>query len=127
MRPYSLDLRERIVRAVDAGATQTAAAETFGVGRATVQRYVAQRRRRGSLAPRPLPGRAARIGPPQAAALRAQLDASPDATLAEHCDRWTGGRAAHGVRVSVATMQRTIARLGWTRKKRRSTPPNRTR
>ena len=124
MRPSSLDLRERIVRAVDAGATQTAAAETFGVGRATVQRYVAQRRRHGSLAPRPPPGRAARIGPPHAAALRAQLDATPDATLAEHCARWA---EAHGVRVSVATMLRAIARLGWTRKKRRSTPPNRTR
>ena len=116
MRPYSLDLRERIVRAVDAGQAQAAVAETFGVGRATVQRYVAQRRQRGSLAPRPFPGRAPRIGPTQAAVLQAQLDAAPDATLAEHCDRWAGG---HGVRVSVATMQRAITRLGWTRKKTR--------
>jgi transposase len=123
MRPYSLDLRERIVRAVDAGATQAAVAEAFSVGRATVQRYVAQRRH-GSLAPRPIPGRAARIGAAQAPGLRAQLDAAPDATLAEHCAHWA---ADHGVRVSVATMQRTIARLGWTRKKRRSTPANRTR
>ena len=111
------------MRAVDAGLTQAAVAETFGVGRATVQRYVAQRRR-GSLVPRPFPGRAALIRPTQAAALGAQLDAAPDATLAEHCARWAGD---HGVRVSVATMQRAIARLGWTRKKRRSTPPNRTR
>jgi transposase len=123
VRPYSLDLRERIVRAVDAGMSQGAVAATFGVGRATVQRYVA-RRRRGALAPRPSPGRAARIGPAQAAALRGQVEAAPDATLAEHCERWA---AAHGVRVSVATMQRAIARLGWTRKKRRSTRPNRTR
>jgi transposase len=123
MRPYSLDLRERIVRAVEAGATQVAVAEAFSVGRATVQRYVAQRRR-GSLAPRPIPGRAARIGAAQGPALRAQLDATPDATLAEHCGRWAGDQ---GVRVSVATMQRAIARLGWTRKKRRSTPPSRTR
>ena len=112
------------MRAVDAGATQTAVAEAFSVGRATVQRSVAQRRRRGSLAPRPVPGRAAWIGPAQTPALRTQLDAAPDATLAEHCDRWAG---AHGVRVSVATMHRAIARLGWTFKKRRSTRPNRTR
>ena len=113
MRPYSLDLRQRIVRAVDAGMSQGAVAGTFGVGRATVQRYVAQRRRRGALAPRPFPGRAPRIGPAQAAALRAQVEAAPDATLAEHCDRWAGD---HGVRVSVATMQRALARLAWTRK-----------
>ena len=124
MRPYSPYLRERIVRAVDAGATQAAVAERFGVGRATVQRYVAQRRHQGSLVPRPLPGRAAQIGPVQMAALRAQLDATPDATLAEHCDRWA---ADQGVRVSVATMQRAIARLRWTRKKRRSAPLSRTR
>lgn len=123
MRPYSLDLRERIGRAVDGGMTQAAVAATFGVGRATVQRYVAQRRR-GSLAPRPFPGRAPRIGLAQAAALRAQVEATPDATLAEHCDRWAGD---HGVRVSVATMHRALARLAWTRKKRHSTPPNRTR
>src|SRR5438105_3616521 len=99
MRAYSLDLRERIVRAVDAGATQAAVAVAFSVVRGTTQRYVAQRRRRGALAPRPLPGLAARIGPAQAAALRRQLDA----TLAEHCARWAGD---HGVPVSVATMQR---------------------
>ena len=123
MRPYSIDLRERVVRAVDAGLAQAAVAATFGVGRATVQRYVAQRRR-GSLAPRPFPGRAALIRPTQLAALREQGEATPDATLAELCERWAG---AHGVRVSLATMHRAIARLGWTRKKRLSTPPNRTR
>jgi putative transposase len=123
MRPSSRDLRERIVRAVDAGSAQGAVAQTFGVGRATVQRYVAQRRR-GDLVPRPFPGRAARIGAAQLAALRAQLGAAPDATLTGHCDRWA---ADQGVRVSVETMQRTVARLGWTRKNRRATRPNRTR
>jgi transposase len=108
---------------VDAGLAQGAVAQTFGVGRATVQRYVAQRRR-GPLVPRPFPGRAARIGAAQAAALRTQLGAAPDATLAGHFDR---GAADQGVRVSVATTQRSVVRLGWTRKNRRATRPNRTR
>jgi transposase len=122
MRAYSLDLRERVVRAVAAGTPQAVVARTFGVGRATVERYL-RRHRAGALAPRRSPGRPARIGPAMEPALRAQLEDAPDATLAEHCERWA---RAQGVRVSVSAMHRAIARLGWTRKKRPSTPPSRT-
>ncbi|MFI4928306.1 MAG: helix-turn-helix domain-containing protein [Burkholderiales bacterium] len=118
-----MDLRERIVRAVEAGTPRAVAARTFGVGLATVERYV-RRQRTGALAPRSSPGRPARIGPAEQPALRAQLAAAPDATLAEHCARWAAGR---GARVSVATMRRAIARLGWTRKKSPCAPASRTR
>src|SRR5436190_1519862 len=50
MRAYSMDLRERIVAAVDAGLHQAQAAERFGVSQRTVERYLARRRRTGSLA-----------------------------------------------------------------------------
>lgn len=123
MRAYSLDLRERIVRAVAGGMPQAVAAAQFGVGRATVERYVA-RQRTGTLAPRRSPGRPARIGREAAAALRAQVTAAPDATLAEHCAQWA---REQGASVSVTTMHRAIARLGWTRKKRSSTPASKTR
>src|SRR3954451_6140259 len=45
-----MDLRERVVAAVDAGATQPEAAARFGVGLRTVERYLARRRSTGSLA-----------------------------------------------------------------------------
>src|SRR3954467_11001855 len=45
-----MDLRERGVAAVDAGMTQLAAAERFGVSLRTVERYLARRRATGSLA-----------------------------------------------------------------------------
>ena len=115
MKAYSVDLRERIVRAVEAGTPQVTVAAIFGVGRATVQRYLYQLQDSGTLMPRPIPGPSVRIRPADASLLRAQLDATPDATLAEHCTQWA---RAQGVRVSVATMHRAIARLGWTRKKR---------
>jgi len=123
MRAYSLDLRERIVQAVAAGTPQAAVAEQFDVGRATVERYV-RRHRAGTLPPRRSPGRPARIGPEAEATLRAQVAATPDATLAEHCARWAAAQGAH---VSLATMHRAIVRLGWTRKKRSSTPASRIR
>jgi transposase len=115
MKAYSEDLRLRIVAAVDGGMPRSAAARVFGVGRATVKRYLALRRETGSLAPRP------RCGPPPTKtatlrqALPGRLAAAPDATLVEHCawyEQFTG------VRVSGPTMSRLIARLGWTRKKR---------
>ena len=116
MRAYSTDLRERIVQAVRNGQSQPAAAQTFGVGSATVKRYVAQYRRTGSLAPRRPPGPVPRIRPIAHPALRAQLAAAPAATLAEHCATW---EQTHAVRVSVATMYRAIRAVDWTRKKGR--------
>jgi len=113
-----MDLRERVVDAVAGGMPQAVAGRTFGVGRATVRRWV-DRRRAGDLRPAPVGGSAPRIGPGDAAALRAQVAAAPDATLAEHAERW--GRE-QGVRVSLWAVDRALTRLGITRKKRRSTP-----
>ncbi len=116
MRAYSLDLRERIVRAVKAGTSKSAAARTFEVSLATVKRYIAQDRQTGDLTPRTSPGRPRRIQPDADSALSGQLAATPDATLEEHCQAW---QQTQGVVVSVSTMHRAIARLEWTRKKGR--------
>jgi transposase len=109
MKAYSEDLRLRVITAVDGGMSRSEAARVFGVGRATVERYLALRRETGSLAPRP------RHGPPPTKT--AALAAAPDATLEEHC-AWYEQVA--GIRVSDATMTRVITKhLGWTHKKRR--------
>jgi transposase len=123
MKQYSVDLRERLLRAIDAGLPQAEAARLFGVGTSTIKRW-RRRRERGDLAPTPRPGRPPRIGPAQHAALAAQVAAWPDATLAEHCDRWAQD---HGARVSVATMSRLLQRLGLPLKKSPSTPASGTR
>jgi len=47
MRAYSMDLRKRIVAAIDAGLTQSQAAERFEVSLRTVERYLARRRSAG--------------------------------------------------------------------------------
>jgi len=109
-----MDLRERIVGAVANGAPQTEVAERFGVSVTTVRRYRRLVEQTGTVRPAARRPRSRLVS--DEAALRAQLEASPDATLAEHCETWA---ATHGVRPSEATMCRAIARLGWTRKKRR--------
>src|SRR4028119_736456 len=64
VRAYSMDLRERVVAAVDAGLTQSQAAARFGVSLRTVERYLARRRATGSpAATAPPPRRGARRRP----------------------------------------------------------------
>ena len=124
MRAYSSDLRERIVRAVDQGRSQREAARLFGVGVSSVKRYLQQRARTGRLDRRPIPGGPRRIGPEQEAALRARVEAAPEATLAEPCAWW---ETQQGQRVSDPTMWRALRRLEWTRKKGRWVPASATR
>lgn len=114
MRAYSADLRERVVVAADAGEPHAAVARRFGVAVSTIGNYLRLRRATGGLAPRPRPGGVPDIPPGRYPALRAQLEAAPDATLAQHCATWA---EAQGQVVGVSTMDRTIARLGWTVKK----------
>ncbi len=123
MRAYSVDLRERIVAAVSRGQPKSVVAQQFGVGRATVARYVRQHQTTGDLRPKPIPGAQPLIGTDQHAALTAQLAAHPDSTLAEHCTTW---EQTQGVWVSIDTMRRAIARVHWRRKKRPSLPASRT-
>ncbi len=115
MKAYSLDLRERIVRAVEEGTSQVEVARLFRVGERSVKRYVHQWRMSGTLAPSPRPGKRPAIGPDRYPAVLAQLNACPDATLAEHCDQW---HEATGMAVSPTTWCRLERRIGWTHKKK---------
>jgi transposase len=115
MKAYSIDLRQRVVAAHNAGMGPTSIKRTFSVGRATVYRYLDQFNENGSLDPKQRPGRPGLIRTEQYQALVAQLEHHPDATLAEHCALWSETQGAH---VSESTMHRAIARVGWTRKKR---------
>jgi len=124
MRAYSLDLRERIVRAVrERGQTPVEAGRAFEVSVWTVKRYL-RRAEEGRLPPSPIPGRSRTIGPTDEAALAAQWRGAPDARLADHCATWAEARRAP---VSRKTMGRALRRLGWSRKKRRWSPPSGTR
>jgi transposase len=114
-RAYSLDLRERLLRANAAGLTAAEIERTTGVTARTLRRWRQRQQQGQSLEPGHAPGRALAIGPDQWDAVRAQIAAHPDATLAEHCDRWA---AEQGVRVSTATMCRLLQRLGLPLKKR---------
>ena len=109
MRAYSMDLRERVVAAVDGGMPQEQAALTFRVSINTVGRYLARRRNIGSLAPTaqrhgPVPEKKQQLQ----AWLPDRLAVAADGTLAEHVAAFA---AEQGVVVSLASMSRAIAGL----------------
>jgi transposase len=116
MKPYSEDLRWRVVRAVEGEMSRLEAARVFEVSLPTIKRWVKQRRERGDLAPKPIPGPPAIKRDALLEALPARLAEQTDATLEEHCSWW---HEQSGVEVSTATMSRAITALDWTRKKRR--------
>lgn len=124
MKAYSQDLREKVLRAVDQGKPRREIVNMFGVSRASLKRYLKQRRETGNVLPKPIPGRSSKKYAPLAAGLVAQLQAHPDVVLDEHCRLW---EEAHGMQVSTSTMSRAIRRLGWTRKKKHWVPLNATR
>lgn len=114
MRAYSEDLRQRIVRVVERGKHAEEAAEHFEVSPASVRRYVKQKRERGHLRAQLPPGRPRSLSAEQEAVLVEQVRTHKDASLHEHCKMLN---EATGQQVSVMTVQRTFARLGFTRKK----------
>ena len=119
MAPYSMDLRERVVRAWDISGDAEEVATTFGVSRAWVHRLVQRRRETGSIAPRQQTKFRSRVLAGQEARLAALIAARPDATLAEL-------QEALPTTAALSTLWLEIDRLGLTVKKnrtrRRTTP-----
>ncbi len=55
-KPLSMDLRERVIAAIDAGLSRRAAARRYGIAPSTAIRWDIERRTTGSFAPKPQGG-----------------------------------------------------------------------
>jgi transposase len=114
MKAYSLDLRERILKACDEGATEVEAAARFGVSQDTVQRYKRRRRETGSVAATPCKGRSPKIKQEQSEALRELVASKTNWTLDSLSDAW---HKKTGVKLAITTLSATCQRLKITFKK----------
>ena len=121
-KALSLDLRIRVLAAVNAGASHRQAAERFGVSPASVSRWRALAREKGVPRPGPLGGdrRSGRIEA-QGDLIRALLEETPDVTVEE----LRTALADRGHAFGYGTLQRFFRRHGITRKKRPRTPASR--
>lgn len=121
MEAYSMDLRERVIEAYDAGrGSSRELAEEFGVSGAWIRKLLWLRRETGSVAakeyrrgPRP------RLNERQLARLAKLVDQYPDATLADLHRRLR-------VDCSLVTIHRALKKLAVSYKKSRSVPANKT-
>ena len=117
MEAYSIDLRERVMLAVEAGdQTRQEIADTFGVTTRWIRLLVQQYHETGSIAPRPhAGGREEKFTPERLERLKTIVDKKPTATLEQL-------RKACRVPCCNMTVSRALQQLGYTRKKRRYVP-----
>ena len=117
----SQDLRERVIAAIEAGASCRQAAERFGVGKAS--RWHARFRADGAIAAKPMGGdRHSHRTEAHAALILKTLDDRSQAYLREV----RASLQEHGATVSLSGLSRFFKRHGISRKKGRSTRPSRT-
>ncbi|MCA1731868.1 MAG: IS630 transposase-related protein [Actinobacteria bacterium] len=118
MNAYSKDLRLKVLAVVERGVPRREVSNLFGISLASISRYIKLKASGREISPKPSPGRRAKIleNPAHKRALWEQLEGNDTATLEEHREMFERRR---GVCVSVATMSRTVRKLGWTFKKDR--------
>jgi transposase len=115
MRPYSQDLRERVIAALEAGElSQAEIAETFAVSLSTIEKWWRRWRLTGSCAARLHAGGVQRTLRDCEDFLRAEVQKQPDVTLDELCAR---AAAAKGIKASPSMMCRELQGLRLPRKK----------
>jgi transposase len=119
MKPYSMDLRERVVAMCEAAtATQAEVAKRFDVSLAWVKRLLQRKRNNGSIAPKPHGGgRKPAFEGERLERLKTVVQETPDATLQELLEKT-------GVVASVMAVHRALDRLDCHRKKSRFMPAN---
>jgi|SRR5579862_1414625 len=114
--PYSQDLRERAVAAVNSGLSCRQVAHLFGLGVSTVINWVARQRQTGSVAAKPMGGdRNSRLKSERVWLLH-RIEAVPDLTLEEIRKEL----AARGHQVGYGTVWRFFESEGISFKKNRA-------
>lgn len=116
-KPYSLDLRERVIARCDAGGRPEEVAPLFRVSVRSVYYWLRLRKETGGLSPRlrcagPKPKLAE-----HGQRLRDLVAERPDATLAELCSKLP-------VKVCIGTLWAALRKLGLSLKKKSFAPPN---
>jgi transposase len=116
MKPYSTDLRRRVVQAYEhREGTMRQLATSFRVRVSCVRRLLKHSRETGSVVPKPHGGGApAKVKLSGLEVVQALVQAAPDATLRELCQQFEGRQQ---IPISLATMSRVLARLQLTRQK----------
>jgi transposase len=117
-KPYSQDLRDRVIDAVErAGMSRRAAARRYEISESVAVKWLERYRRDGSREPVGHGGHRRSKLMPHRDFLEAVRAEKPDVTLQALCQRLLSER---GIRADTSMMSRFFRRIGVTLKKRRS-------
>ncbi len=119
-RPYSDDLRERVVEAMQAGESCRCVAARFGVAPSSVVKWTQRAARTGSVSPAKMGGYRRPVLEPHREWLLDQVRTCPHVTLAMLQEML----AERGVDVSHDTVWRFLRGCGFSFKKRHWSPTN---
>jgi len=115
-RAYSLDLRPRLINAVEAGSSARDAARRLQVSASTAIKWVQRKRQTGYIEAKPMHGHPpSKLAPHKDRLLRLVAD-EPDLTLRQICERL----AKDGIHVSKSCLHRFLWRHRLRLKKDRS-------
>jgi putative transposase len=118
MKPYSQDLRERVIAALEAGKTQAEVAVQFDIHKSTLEKWWHRWRDTGSCEALPANSGPKRKLETAENIIRAEVKKHPDISLAELCERV---QEAKGIQASQSMMCRELQILNLPLKKSRST------
>ena len=121
-KPYSSDLRQRVIALVEAGQSRRAVARLLNIGKATVILWVKDYRATGKQAAKPMGGRRRFALLAERDWLLARIAAAPDLTGQALRAEW----AKRGIKVSYDTVWRFLREERLTFKKKACAPPSRT-
>lgn len=110
-KPYSDDLRQKVIEAIELdGMRPSEASEHFRISRNTINLWRQRKAQTGSFSPKPNPhpGHSHRIT--DWSKFRAFVQANADKTQAELAQLWEG-------EMSARTISRALKKIGFTRKK----------
>ena len=120
-RPYSEDLRERVVRVVESGTSRNAAAKQFDVSISFVVKLMQRWKQRGTIKADKYGGWKKSKLAPHGDRIRALVMENCDITIDELCVLL----AAEGIEAKRSTLGDFLLAQGLSRKKRQPTPPSR--
>ena len=120
-KPYSDDLRERAVAALESGHTREEVAELHNLALSTVGGFIRRKRETGSVSPAKFGGHKTFALAPHTDLVKNLVAEQPDSTLAELKARL----AKEKVEISQSAIFRFLRHLKLPFKKRVSAPPNR--
>lgn len=113
VQPLSLDIRKRMAKAVEAGASRNAVAKRFDVAASTVIKLMQHAKVTGSLTPKKMGGYRKHRLTAHDAVVRELLLATPDATL----DELVAELGKRRIRASRSGLDRYLGHIGWSFKK----------